>query len=246
MTGDELPGTITGPANAAPDSPQRNRPRFDDLPIPDDTANLREGPDLHELCVGLLPLVGVWRGTGEVVYPTIDGPYTFGPIDYPDTYSSSTAFIAHNRTFVRDPAAPHTPSKFEWYCLECSFRPCADTGEPSTLERSREEASMDLTTVTYTSGEGIARIVLNRPAQLNAISPALRSSSNASSATACSTRDRPSTSLSKSKTRRSERSPRNRSRNCDTGGKRSAMCPSETVGGGDARRRIAAPSAAGS
>jgi hypothetical protein len=78
MTGDELPGTITGPANAAPDSPQRNRPRFDDLPIPDDTANLREGPDLHELCIGLLPLVGVWRGTGEVVYPTIDGPYSYG------------------------------------------------------------------------------------------------------------------------------------------------------------------------
>jgi enoyl-CoA hydratase/carnithine racemase len=32
---------------------------------------------------------------------------------------------------------------------------------------------MDLTTVTYTSGDGIARIVLNRPGQLNAISPAL-------------------------------------------------------------------------
>ena len=32
---------------------------------------------------------------------------------------------------------------------------------------------MDLTTMTYTSGDGIARIVLNRPAQLNAISPAL-------------------------------------------------------------------------
>ena len=74
----ELPGTIKGPANAAPDSPQRNRPRFDDLPVPDDTANLREGPDLHDQCIGLLPLVGVWRGTGEVVYPTIDGPFTFG------------------------------------------------------------------------------------------------------------------------------------------------------------------------
>ena len=80
MTGPEgeLPGTITGPANAAPDSPRRNRPRFADLPIPDDTANLREGPDLHEQCLGLLPLIGVWRGTGEVVYPTIDGPFTFG------------------------------------------------------------------------------------------------------------------------------------------------------------------------
>jgi hypothetical protein len=74
----DLPGTITGPANAAPDSSRRNRPRFEDLPVPDDTANLREGPDLHEQCLGLLPLIGVWRGAGEVVYPTIDGPFAFG------------------------------------------------------------------------------------------------------------------------------------------------------------------------
>lgn len=61
------------------DSPtSRNRPRFADLPVPDDTANLREGPDLHPLCSPLLPLIGVWRGTGQVVYPTIDGPYHFG------------------------------------------------------------------------------------------------------------------------------------------------------------------------
>lgn len=75
---EELSTTISGPKNAAPDSPQRNRPQWDDLPISDDTANLRLGPDLHEQCLGLLPLVGVWRGTGEVVYPTIDGPFHFG------------------------------------------------------------------------------------------------------------------------------------------------------------------------
>lgn len=74
----QLSTTISGPKNAAPDSAQRNRPQWDDLPIPDDTANLRQGPDLHEQCLGLLPLVGVWRGTGEVVYPTIDGPFHFG------------------------------------------------------------------------------------------------------------------------------------------------------------------------
>ncbi len=80
MTGpeSELPSTMPGPTNAAPDSPRRNRPRFDDLPVPDDTANLREGPSLHDQCLGLLPLVGVWRGAGESVYPTIEGPYTFG------------------------------------------------------------------------------------------------------------------------------------------------------------------------
>jgi hypothetical protein len=74
----ELQGNVPGPTNAAPDSPRRNRPRWTDLPVPDDTANLREGPDLHEQCLGLLPLIGVWRGTGEVAYPTIDGPYTYG------------------------------------------------------------------------------------------------------------------------------------------------------------------------
>lgn len=62
----------------APAAPRRNRPRFEDLPVPDDSANLREGPDLHPLCSGLLPLIGVWRGKGEVVYPTIDGPFAFG------------------------------------------------------------------------------------------------------------------------------------------------------------------------
>lgn len=49
-----------------------------DLPIPPDTANLREGPDLHPLCTPLLPLIGVWRGEGEVVYPTIESPQHFG------------------------------------------------------------------------------------------------------------------------------------------------------------------------
>ena len=48
------------------------------LPIPPDTANLREGPDLHPLCAPLLPLVGVWRGEGEVSYPTIGDPKHFG------------------------------------------------------------------------------------------------------------------------------------------------------------------------
>ncbi|SDX19617.1 protein of unknown function [Amycolatopsis xylanica] len=55
----------------------RNVPQFDDLPIPADTANLREGPNLNDACLALLPLVGVWRGEGEIDYPTIEGPYRF-------------------------------------------------------------------------------------------------------------------------------------------------------------------------
>ena len=60
---------------------ERNLPPYGtlpDMPVPGDTANLREGPNLNDACLALLPLVGVWRGEGEVDYPTIDGPYRFG------------------------------------------------------------------------------------------------------------------------------------------------------------------------
>lgn len=56
----------------------RNLPQFDDMPIPGDTANLREGPNLNDALLALLPLVGVWRGEGEVVYPTLDKTHKFG------------------------------------------------------------------------------------------------------------------------------------------------------------------------
>jgi hypothetical protein len=42
------------------------------LPIPDETADLRVGPDLHPALLPLLPLVGTWRGTGKGGYPTIE------------------------------------------------------------------------------------------------------------------------------------------------------------------------------
>lgn len=69
---------IQAAAERAERTRHRNLPQFDDLPIPADTANLREGPPLHDNLLALLPLVGVWRGEGEVVYPTIDGPFKFG------------------------------------------------------------------------------------------------------------------------------------------------------------------------
>ncbi|GAA5065866.1 heme-binding beta-barrel domain-containing protein [Nocardia callitridis] len=43
----------------------RNIPTLPDLPLPEDTANLRLGPDLSATMLALLPLVGVWRGEGE-------------------------------------------------------------------------------------------------------------------------------------------------------------------------------------
>ncbi|WP_236790467.1 FABP family protein [Amycolatopsis sp. GM8] len=55
----------------------RNLPQFDDLPIPVDTANLREGANLNDACLALLPLVGVWRGEGEINYSTMEKPVRF-------------------------------------------------------------------------------------------------------------------------------------------------------------------------
>ncbi|MBC6446678.1 FABP family protein [Actinokineospora xionganensis] len=79
---DPVAGSGDAAINAAEKRAEQTRhlnlPQFDDLPIPADTANLREGPNLHDACLALLPLVGVWRGEGEVVYPTIEGPYKFG------------------------------------------------------------------------------------------------------------------------------------------------------------------------
>ncbi|HEX8868776.1 MAG TPA: FABP family protein, partial [Lentzea sp.] len=57
---------------------ERNLPQFTDMPIPGDTANLREGANLNDALLSVLPLVGVWRGEGEIVYPTIDGPFRYG------------------------------------------------------------------------------------------------------------------------------------------------------------------------
>ena len=95
---------------------------------------------------------------------------TVGPIDYPDTYSSPAPFIAHNRTFVRDPAAPDDASRFEWYCLECSFRPWADTGEvdcaqatvvhaDGSVQRARAEEDGDRWTVPARVEPGAVALV---------------------------------------------------------------------------------------
>ena len=54
----------------------RNIPAFADLPVPADTANLRDGVNLSDALLALLPLVGVWRGEGEGRSP--HGDYRFG------------------------------------------------------------------------------------------------------------------------------------------------------------------------
>ncbi|MGP6174536.1 FABP family protein [Corynebacterium sp. A21] len=64
-------------AEQSKNTAHRNIPLSEELPIPDDTANLRHGPNLHDGLLALLPLVGVWRGEGQAD-TAVDGQYTFG------------------------------------------------------------------------------------------------------------------------------------------------------------------------
>jgi hypothetical protein len=67
---------VAAAAQRARETAPRNIPVFSDLPLPTDTANLREGVDLDEALLALLPLVGVWRGEGEG--RGAGGDYRFG------------------------------------------------------------------------------------------------------------------------------------------------------------------------
>ena len=66
---------VAAAAERAKQTAARNIPVFDDLPFTD-TANLREGANLHDALLALLPLVGVWRGEG--VGHGAHGDYRFG------------------------------------------------------------------------------------------------------------------------------------------------------------------------
>lgn len=72
-SGDEA---VAAAAQRARETAGRNIPVFGDLPLPADTANLREGANLDDALLALLPLVGVWRGEGEG--RDAQGDYRFG------------------------------------------------------------------------------------------------------------------------------------------------------------------------
>ena len=72
VTSDEAPSPAvraTGRSPPRPNAPRRPRPATSPsstiCPLPADTANLREGANLNDALLALLPLVGVWRGEGE-------------------------------------------------------------------------------------------------------------------------------------------------------------------------------------
>jgi hypothetical protein len=137
---------VRAAAERAEQTRGRNLPQFEDMPIAGDTANLRSGPDLHELCQPLLPLVGVWRGDGEAVYPSIEGPFrygqqiTFAHDGRPFLYYEARAWLLDESGAVLRPAA----REVGWW------RPQPD----ETLE------------VLITHSSGIAELYYGRPRNL--------------------------------------------------------------------------------
>jgi hypothetical protein len=80
---------------------------------------------------------------------SVQVPIELGPIDYPDSYAGrpeKAAFIREVRRYSRDPEAPNDASRFELYCIECSFRPWLDVGDAARA------------TVTFSKGGRIRRV----------------------------------------------------------------------------------------
>ncbi|OLF09516.1 FABP family protein [Actinophytocola xinjiangensis] len=113
-TNGPVPGSgdaaVRAAAERAATTRSRNLPRWEDLPVPNDTANLRDGANLNDRLLALLPLVGVWRGEGEVVYPTIESQHfgqqvTFAHDGRPFLYYESRAWLLDADGKVIRPAA---------------------------------------------------------------------------------------------------------------------------------------------
>ncbi|WAC54205.1 FABP family protein [Gordonia sp. SL306] len=68
---------INQAAERARETADRNLPEWGELPLPHDTANLRQGADLHSGLLALLPMVGVWLGEGEGNDPDTGVDYHF-------------------------------------------------------------------------------------------------------------------------------------------------------------------------
>ena len=64
LSGDEA---IANAEVRAQETGKRNIPVMPGLVAPDETANLRLGPNLSDALLALLPMVGVWRGVGEAI-----------------------------------------------------------------------------------------------------------------------------------------------------------------------------------
>lgn len=126
------------------DAASHNIPAIElgDVPVPADTANLRQGPSLHDGLLGLLPLVGVWQGEGQA-HDTDGSEYTFG----------QQLVVAH------DGENYLTFSSRTWK-IDTEGKPQG----PSTRETGFWRISAkDEIEVTYTSSTGIVEIFYGEP-----------------------------------------------------------------------------------
>ena len=83
---------LAAAAERAASTREKNIADLDPLPIPADTANVRQGPELNPACLSLLPLVGVWRGTGL---------YGNGPRDEGPHFGQQLVISHDGRDFLR-------------------------------------------------------------------------------------------------------------------------------------------------
>lgn len=73
----------------------------------EDTDDLRRGPDLHPNLLALLPLIGTWRGEGQVGYPTITGQHYRQEVRFAHdgrpflAYSSRTVLLGPDGAVLR-------------------------------------------------------------------------------------------------------------------------------------------------
>ncbi|AKE39867.1 UPF0678 fatty acid-binding protein-like protein [Corynebacterium camporealensis] len=143
---DKLNGNdaVNQAAEAWKDAASRNIPAVElgEVPVPDDTANLRQGPSLNDALLALLPLVGVWEGQGQA-YDTDGNEYAFG----------QQLVIAH------DGEEYLTFSSRTWKLNEDGKAEGADVRETGFWRISaKDEIEM-----TYTSSTGIVEIFYGEP-----------------------------------------------------------------------------------
>lgn len=129
---------------------------MDDLPIPNDTVDV-DKPPLHQACLPLRPLVGVWRGEGQVDYPTIDGPFRFAQQlrichdGRPFLHHEARAWLLDERGAVLRPAARETG----WWRAQADgtveLLLCHATGILELFYGTLTPTSLDLRTDTVVS-----------------------------------------------------------------------------------------------
>lgn len=126
------------------DAASRNIPAIglDEVPVPDDTANLRQGPSLHDALLGLLPLVGVWQGEGQA-HDSNGDQYTFG----------QQLVIAHDGEHYL------TYTSRTWK-IDSEGKPVGPDVRESGFWRISPKDEIEM---TYTSNNGIVEIFYGEP-----------------------------------------------------------------------------------